>query len=457
MGYFTKIVTRLALVLGFLVVLRSPVQSQTGGAGYALDFDGVNDYVEVPDNALLSGGVGKSITVEAWIYPHKVDKTTTIMMKDLNAEWKDWGIGVLNDGELFATIENDGDDWGYEAGSISANVWTHVAFTFDNPSNKVRLFINGVEAGTGKTFTKDMPDTGAPIRIGMRYTSAYPFPFDGLIDEVRIWNFARTAAEIQATMYKTLTGTETGLIGYWRFDEGSGQVANDGTSNGNHGQLGSTSTGDVNDPAWVVSDAPIPPLTLVRVNAGGPAYTDTQGKLWSADQPYTSGSWGYVGGAVAATTDPIANTTDDPLYQKYRYSETSFSYQFDVPNGFYEVTLLFVEPYWTSANKRVFDVSIEGTVVLNDWDIYAQVGHDYATTRSFTVRVSDGQLNINFTPVKSFPLVSAIGISLVPDFQVRVNAGGPTYTDVAGKVWYADQPYSPNGWGYVGGAISATT
>ncbi len=196
----------------------------------------------------------------------------------------------------------------------------------------------------------------------------------------------------------------------------------------------------------------------VRVNAGGPDYTDTHSKLWYADKAYTAGSWGYVGGAISETTDPIDNTDDDPLYQKYRYTdETQFSYQFDVSNGFYEITLLFVEPYWQEAGKRMFDVLIEGTTVLDDFDIFFWVGQDYATSRSFSMQVSDGQLNIDFLAVEGFPLVSAIRVTQSPCLNVRVNAGGPLYTDVESKLWYADQPYSTNGWGYVGGDISSTT
>lgn len=195
----------------------------------------------------------------------------------------------------------------------------------------------------------------------------------------------------------------------------------------------------------------------VRANAGGPNYKDTQNKLWLADKPYSPGRWGYVGGDKSETTDPIANTDDDPLYQKYRYSETNFSYQFDVPNGFYEITMLFIEPYWEEAGKRMFDVLIEGTTVLDDFDIFFWVGLDDATSRSFSMGVSDGQLNIDFQAVEGFPIVSAIRVTKIPCFQVRVNAGGPLYFDVENNLWYADQPYSPNGWGYVGGEISSTT
>jgi hypothetical protein len=82
-------------------------------------------------------------------------------------------------------------------------------------------------------------------------------PFLGLIDEVRVWNTARTQAQIQANMNRTLTGNEPGLVGYWRLDDGSGQAILDSSLRGNDGRLGSAAAPDSNDPTWVVSDAPV--------------------------------------------------------------------------------------------------------------------------------------------------------------------------------------------------------
>ena len=61
--------------------------------------------------------------------------------------------------------------------------------------------------------------------------------FNGIIDEVRIWNVARTQQEIQQYMHQQLTGTEPGLVGYWQFNEGTGNTAYDKTVNANHGSL----------------------------------------------------------------------------------------------------------------------------------------------------------------------------------------------------------------------------
>jgi hypothetical protein len=81
--------------------------------------------------------------------------------------------------------------------------------------------------------------------------------FDGLLDEVRVWNVARTQAQIRADMNRTLAGNEPGLVGYWRLDEGSGQAILDASPHHNDGRLGNSAGTDTQDPVWVVSDAPV--------------------------------------------------------------------------------------------------------------------------------------------------------------------------------------------------------
>jgi hypothetical protein len=150
------------------------------------------------------------------------------------------------------------------------------------------------------------------------------------------------------------------------------------------------------------------PSYAVRVNAGGNEYHGS-GKDWSADQEYTPGSWGYVGGRIHKTKHAIANTVDDVLYKSERYRMKA--YRFTVPqNGTYQVTLLFAEIYYTATGKRVFDVKIEGQRVIDDLDIYAEVGHDYAFSRTFQVNVNDGVLDIEFVKNIDSPKISAIEV-----------------------------------------------
>ena len=81
--------------------------------------------------------------------------------------------------------------------------------------------------------------------------------FAGEMDEVRVWNVARTDAQIQEAMTRAISPTEPGLAGYWRFDEGDGKVARDLSPSHAHAQLGDSSFPDMNDPVWLVSNAPI--------------------------------------------------------------------------------------------------------------------------------------------------------------------------------------------------------
>lgn len=107
-----------------------------------------------------------------------------------------------------------------------------------------------------------------------------------------------------------------------------------------------------------------------RVNAGGPQYTDSLGHLWAADENYT-------GGTAAVTTSTITGSLpgagDQSLYQSQRYG-SPFTYTFNVPAGSYQITLKFAETYWTAAGKRVFNVLVNGTTVLTNFDIYAAAG-----------------------------------------------------------------------------------
>jgi hypothetical protein len=124
--------------------------------------------------------------------------------------------------------------------------------TWDGTS--IHAFVNGVEKVTVAVPT--MLHTGATaLTIG-----GYPPNFfNGYIDEFRIWNVAHSAAEIMSTMGHTLVGNETGLTGYWKFDETSGTTAADSVTSAGHtahpGTLMANTT--ANNPTWIVSTAPI--------------------------------------------------------------------------------------------------------------------------------------------------------------------------------------------------------
>jgi chitinase len=152
----------------------------------------------------------------------------------------------------------------------------------------------------------------------------------------------------------------------------------------------------------------------VRVNANGPSFTDSAGRVWSADRAYSGGSWGYdtLFGS-GSTTSAIAGTADDTLYQTYNLFNAGTGYKFDVANGTYQVTLKMVEDWATAGGQRRFDVRIEGTVVLSAFDIFASCGKFTACDRTFTASVADGQLNVAFTMNggANYATVSAIEVT----------------------------------------------
>jgi hypothetical protein len=205
-----------------------------------LGFDGADDYVEIPDDPSLSA-IGGALTLEFRMkvgeYPFK--------NREVLGKWgasgssdDEFDIDLLNTGRIRMSIS--GSTGGYSAllsNPISPYTWTHVAGVFDSASTSLKLFINGdLDANTTpSTITLDR-DTDQPFRMGTYDFYFYP-NFKGQLDEVRIWNIARTQAEIQADMDRELSGDETGLIGYWKFNEGSDNTAYDSSPNNNDGIL----------------------------------------------------------------------------------------------------------------------------------------------------------------------------------------------------------------------------
>jgi hypothetical protein len=147
----------------------------------------------------------------------------------------------------------------------------------------------------------------------------------------------------------------------------------------------------------------VPPFSSILVHSGGAVYTDTLGQAWSADT-------GFIGGNSASTSANIANTADPKLYQTERYGD--FSYQFNVPNGSYNVVLKFAEIYWTKTGQRIFNVYINGTQVLSNFDIVAAAGTALtAVDKTFPVTSTTGLVTIQFTSGSAdLPKVSAVEI-----------------------------------------------
>ncbi|NNE76038.1 MAG: PKD domain-containing protein, partial [Pricia sp.] len=167
--------------------------------------------------------------------------------------------------------------------------------------------------------------------------------------------------------------------------------------------------------------------STVRINSGGPSFTFEENN-WSADQ--------YNNGGLSFTSAiPIANTTNDQLYQTERYRTSgSLIYEIPVANGEHSVNLHFAEIFHGlpgdgasgGAGSRVFNIDVEGQEQLENYDIFvAAGGAATAVIETFnSITVTDQSLTIVLSPVTEFPKISGIEVLSATDPGVpTVDAG----------------------------------
>lgn len=166
-----------------------------------------------------------------------------------------------------------------------------------------------------------------------------------------------------------------------------------------------TACGNAAAPPVLGSDAPY------FVNAGG-APTTTATGTFAADNYFASGEAGSKAVAIAGTTDPVLYQTE----RTTRNDHGTLTYAFPVSNGPYNVVLHFAELSKTGVGQRVFDVSLEGARVLNDFDIFRKAGGLTATIERLVVTVTDGTLNLSLSALAADggvgkPTISAIEVT----------------------------------------------
>jgi fibronectin type 3 domain-containing protein len=150
---------------------------------------------------------------------------------------------------------------------------------------------------------------------------------------------------------------------------------------------------------------------VVDINAGGGEVNGTLGVNWAADEYFTGGTV-VADNTLITIPAGLINAAPEAVYQSNRYGSFSYAVPGLTPNGSYIVDLHFEENYWSTAGSRIFNVSINGTQVLTNFDIVAAAGANHtANIQSFAVSADGtGTMNIVFIPVKDNPLVCGIEI-----------------------------------------------
>jgi len=275
--------------------LQRPLTAQ--GAGSALDFDGFDDLVLVPDDGSLD--LRRAFTLEAWIYPRAFDSYHTVIYKGTTPPDVNYWLSTWTD-EVSSGFYNWGwqEHWTSLAQPLQPNRWYHLVAVFDNRGNSFRIFVNGVERLRETEYWSPRRNNN-PLMIGDGLPGNGE-QFDGRLDEIRIWNRSLSTAEIQAGMHRKVSGAESGLVGYWKFDEGGGAAAGDSSPNGNHGALTNMTFGD-----WILSTAPVGDASQVGIgNADLSETADVQVDLSWQDGP----GGGALSSAIQVDEPPAITT-----------------------------------------------------------------------------------------------------------------------------------------------------
>jgi len=179
-------------------------------------------------------------TIECWIKPstsggHSQFQTLFCKTVAIAPQYPVW-IGINKTNNRIRYIPNgDTQDWFESAAAVSIGKWSHVAVRFSGRSGKytATIFINGLPRGQ-KKYTTEGPSNNAPIVLGASSSSPSAntlYGYHGMMDELRIWNTARSDLAIADNYRREISGGSTGLAGNYHFD---GDVL-DASGSYNHG------------------------------------------------------------------------------------------------------------------------------------------------------------------------------------------------------------------------------
>jgi len=253
---------------------------------YSLEFDGVDDYVETNNSPNWYGG--NAFTWTLWVYLSDIN-SDQLFIKHGTAN------GASGDGAyfnyfaqrvIFTSPLNGGEGVMSPINVIPQNTWTHLSIVVD-VNQETTLYVNGQDVSL--TAYNGILTSIAPPSTSMvfgRDVLNNQQSLNGRLDDILIWNTPLAQSEIQQYMNCPPSGNETGLVGYWDFEEGSGTTTTDQTSNVNDGTLngGVTWSTDVPNQTCVSCTATDDiVITELQPTVGSETVSECNSYLWSTD------------------------------------------------------------------------------------------------------------------------------------------------------------------------------
>ena len=253
-------VRRFKVILVFLVLFSCPGVALA--QDYAISCSGgvdsaSSEYVLIPHHASLSFDSGANFTIELWMNPSDTSGTKHIIGKRSLCGPVEYQLALDNNVNVstslhFSTSPGNANIRLSANSDLTPDTWVHIAVTYDGTT--LRMYIDGVfDADTVAQFGQ--PNL-ADLRIGT--SSNCDNSFEGLIDEVRIWNVTRSPSDIAQNYNKLVDPNSTGLVGYWNFNESiADQNVFDISPLANDGTLGFSSAVADHDPTRVLATWPL--------------------------------------------------------------------------------------------------------------------------------------------------------------------------------------------------------
>ena len=357
----------------------------------SLTFDGSND--KVTTNGTLDNLGG--FTLELWLYPHSASGSMAIIGENNLIEF---GYGSATSLRIW-TNSGGNKSWSFNSTTYPFNTWHHVAVVGDaTASPYLRIYVNGdlkASGGSnpGSTFGVGHNPTSYTIYLAKTVWGTGDNYYDGLMDEVRIWNDLRTQDEIKANMFKHLNGDENNLQAYYKMSTATGTTLVDNSSNSNDGTI----TGAT----WGTTYVPLGDLNSSY-------QTDMEG-LWEATG--TSASQ-----ASSGLTMTVSQTLSEENFAVFGNNNTSSTSTSDLPSGtaIRSARIWQVDKSGTVSASVIIDISeaTGNSPTVGDASNYKLL-HRIGTSGNFTIVATGGSVsgdNITFSGVtvnKGFYVISS--------------------------------------------------
>jgi hypothetical protein len=196
------------------------VHKMNPAQGSALNFDGVNDYVDIGTSINTTLSTLNKLTAEAWVYP-----TSTVsygaIVGNYSTPLNQMQFLIRKTGAVYQFFIGNGSSGNYLSASSTAtvtlNTWQHIAGTWDGAV--ARIYVNGALSGTASVTYPTFNSTTNNIWIGGEVAGSGEY-FAGNIDEVKIWNRALCVSEILNNMNGEIPTNSSGLLANYHFNQG---------------------------------------------------------------------------------------------------------------------------------------------------------------------------------------------------------------------------------------------